>query len=233
MKKVIAVFLSTFLMFTIAGCSKGYGSVKISGYNYFPGSDWGITKEELYKSLDKSAGDFTVTEGNDDAVKSSSLVTTMDFLSKKCKVKFSFSASMAFDTQTLRTVTVSYDMSGETNAQLIQKLDSLVAEQKAECDISKNDAVDSTEIYMAESKAKLDNLPQNAKDAFNAYCKYLKDKKLIAIDAPNDDYVSSFASVLSKITAVKEADGSCTITFKGEGAAMAYSYARAADYLKL
>lgn len=243
MKKIISILLTLAIILSFSGCTTRKGkdyipeNAKAYGYNYFPNSDWGMTKDELFSAFKKQESDFAVAEEKlSEATSITHYTTDIKFLDKKCSVSFNFQNAHYSDEKTLFSVSVSYPVEKETMENIEEKVEVLLKEQGIEYNDDFQNRNDNghwiSHKYI--SKTKMSDLPVDIKKGYVAYHKNvvneknpIKDPHIDRYDentVPLDEYLSTIS-----INYFTNDDKSvvCQIGFNGYGYALAISFNKA------
>lgn len=240
MKKTISVIAALIILsLALTACTpKEYEAVNAKEYGcfHYPGVEWGITEEQLYEALGKTAEDFE----REEAEKTShilNLTTKVEFLEKDCVTTFSFVGVPDSNLMPLEKVEVQYELGEVTYQEFVVKVSELVKLQNEDYEIiSDPSGVDSdVDRYEFSEKKTTADLPQEIKDGYNNYMYHLYDTGILPTmndkdkeRCMNTDYAKANSSSLSKVKIIHfPEDNVCTVTFDGSGLVLPLSCAEA------
>ena len=196
LRKAFCIILSASLLF---GCQSSKTALspqaKEWGYFSYPGTDWGITEEDLFSALKKTEADFSIQSEADaeTGTTATAYTITLPYMGNDCETSFVFRTVPMSDYSTLQTVTITYPVQSEEDfIQLCGSLESWIGQEAIAANepseakrkypkeggmiLSEQDPeYDSMEHYIYEhtyqigSVATMADLPQDIKDGYNRY----------------------------------------------------------------
>lgn len=230
MKRTISVILAVMiLLLSFTGC--GDSAPKYSkewGYNYFPGTDWGMTKDEVFKALSLNESDFELTVEDDEFTPAYYYIAEDIKISDKKydAIKFSFVKKSFIDEPVFIDVTYIIKNSNmDTFEKTYKELLSMAQDQDEESYLILNDETkDSNDkIYVSaviKSKNLVSDLDEDIKEKVDTYLE--ADWNLRNYDDSSMKRLTadSFHSELSTIRIdYSESFGTVTVSFDGNVAA--------------
>lgn len=243
MKKFLSI-LSIILVLAIFLTACGKASVlpidsEIYGCTYFPATSWGMNEEQLYKALGKTVDDFMREEIEGTVLtRRTELTGAVDFLSEECTTNFSFTYLPHSKTPMLSQVALTFPTNNKSFLDMIELLTELANEQNAEFELVRESGSPTTgnmNIVTLVSKNEIKDLPQEIKDGYNGYFRYLFDEGIVENiglitkkKAEKTDFSKTFSTSLYSVKLYYAEDEElCQIIFDGGGITRALAFSEA------
>lgn len=192
MRKLVCVLtlLCMLLSMLFTACSPiGNAKVKVNTTDYpcfnFPDVEWGVTKDELFKALGKTAEDFETEKEERQNTSIIRYITEREILGKESLTSFEFCTFSESDYIPLSAVTFIYELGDESYEDFKVKLEELIKSNEADYAVSEpemrtdENGQPTGESYVIETNMRVKDLPQEVLDNANNYWYYLIENDLV------------------------------------------------------